>query len=80
MSPHACGAWIEVLSKKIADILACRRPTHVGRGLKFECCITFDAAPSGRPTHVGRGLKSALFEICKSAYQSPHACGAWIEV
>ena len=35
LSPHACGAWIEVEWPRFAWPAKGRRPTHVGRGLKW---------------------------------------------
>ncbi len=34
-SPHACGAWIEGVAERTVYQAMYRRPTHVGRGLKF---------------------------------------------
>ena len=58
MSPHACGAWIEVGHVPSVGPAQKVSPHACGAWIEVYCYGMVMISRCGRPTHVGRGLKS----------------------
>ena len=79
LSSLSRGTWIEILYAWLYWSFVPRRPSHEGRGLKYDIRCNVQNI-SGRPSHEGRGLKLALGAAHSCPPGSSLSRGTWIEI